>query len=94
MIYVCPVKGCGALHEMGSDHLNEPCISCWQRGWRTDCFGNTDQQPRGTGADEIATWARAEVEHADQRGRLVDEIAGGVAFLLLILGGFLALHLA
>lgn len=47
MIYSCPVKGCGVLHEMGSDHLNEPCLSCWREGWRIDAAGNVyREQPR------------------------------------------------
>lgn len=43
MIYTCPVPGCGALHEMGSDHQNEPCLSCWKHGWRVDAFGKVFQ---------------------------------------------------
>ncbi len=41
----------------------------------------------------VTSWAQSEISHADQRGRLADEIAGGVAFLLFIVGGFVALHL-
>lgn len=40
VIYACPVKGCGVLHEMGADHQAEPCLSCWREGWRLDGVGN------------------------------------------------------
>jgi len=35
----------------------------------------------------------AELERADRTGTLADEIAGGVAFVLLLAGGYIALHL-
>jgi hypothetical protein len=56
MIYVCPVRGCGKVYEMGEDHQAEPCAQCYREGWRTDEFGNTHQvKPQRTESTEEKT---------------------------------------
>jgi len=41
----------------------------------------------------ITRWVQHELEQTDRKASVIDEIAGGVAFVLLLAGGYIALHL-
>lgn len=84
---LCECPGCGRPQDLCVCHLKP------RPAYHGAAGPLAEIEPLEEASPLAATWARNEAERADQRGRLADEIAGGVAFLLLIVGGFVALHL-
>jgi len=42
----------------------------------------------------VAGWVQHEIEQTDRKASVIDEIAGATGLVLLLIGAFLALHLA